>query len=143
MSADGPSADPVRADDFSNRSMAMFERETRSAGSARRWLREFLDDLDVPEDLQSDAALIISELVTNALRHGLGEIVARAEVGRDGSVSVAVTDSGSEHPQMQPVDFERVGGVGLHVVEQISVDWGVSPFPGGKTVWATIAAAAR
>ena len=110
----------------------------RGAGCGSSWTAR-----GVAEHLQADAALVISELVTNALRHGLGEIVARAEVEPDGSVSVAVTDSGPEHPHVQPVDLERVGGVGLHVVEQISAIWGVSPFPGGKTVWATIAAVSR
>jgi hypothetical protein len=41
---------------------------------------------------------------------------------------------------MLSADLDRVGGVGLIVVERISVAWGVAPFPGGKTVWASIAA---
>jgi hypothetical protein len=40
-------------------------------------------------------------------------------------------------------DLERVGGVGLLVVERVSTAWGVAPFPGGKTVWASIAAPGR
>jgi len=56
---------------------------------------------------------------------------------------VSVTDSGAEQPQLQEVDPERVGGVGLHVVAQVSDEWGVAPFPGGKTVWARIAVDGR
>ena len=40
---------------------------------------------------------------------------------------------------MLPVDPERIGGLGLRIVDQLASAWGVAPFPGGKTVWATIA----
>ena len=143
MASDRRPTDPVRTDDSSDMAMTVLARETRSASVARSWLRRFLDGAGLPEPVQADAALVISELVTNALRHGLGEIVARAKVGDDGHVDVSVTDSGAEQPQLQEVDPERVGGVGLHVVAQVSDEWGVAPFPGGKTVWARIAVASR
>ena len=44
---------------------------------------------------------------------------------------------------MQPVDPERIGGLGLRIVDQLAIAWGVAPFPGGKTVWATVPRAAR
>ena len=143
MASDRRPTDPVRTDDSSDMAMTVLARETRSASVARSWLRGFLDGAGLPEPVQTDAALVISELVTNALRHGLGEIVARAKVGDDGHVDVSVTDSGAEQPQLQEVDPERVGGVGLQVVAQVSDDWGVAPFPGGKTVWARIAVTTR
>ena len=139
MAPDGRPTDPVRTDESSDKAMAVLARETRSASVARSWLRGFLDDAGLPDPVQADAALVISELVTNALRHGLGEIVARATIGDDGHVDVSVTDSGSELPELQAVDPERIGGVGLHVVAQVSDEWGVAQFPGGKTVWARIA----
>ena len=52
---------------------------------------------------------------------------------------LSVTDSGDELPVVQPPDPMRVGGLGLRIVDRIAATWGVSPFPGGKTVWATIA----
>jgi anti-sigma regulatory factor (Ser/Thr protein kinase) len=143
MASDRRPTDPVRTDDSSDMAMAVLARETRSASVARSWLRGFLDEAGMPEPVQADAALVISELVTNALRHGLGEIVARATIGGDGHVDVAVTDSGAEQPVLQAVDPERVGGVGLHVVAQVSDEWGVAQFPGGKTVWARIAIPGR
>jgi anti-sigma regulatory factor (Ser/Thr protein kinase) len=142
MGPDRPT-DPVRTDDSSDISVAVLARETRSASVARSWLRGFLDGVGMPEPVQADAALVISELVTNALRHGLGEIVARAKIGDDGHVDVSVTDSGSEQPELQAVDPGRVGGVGLHVVAQVSDEWGVAQFPGGKTAWARIAISDR
>ena len=143
MTSDRRRPDPVRTDDTFDQSMAVFARETRSASVARSWLRGFLDEAGLPEPVQADAALVISELVTNALRHGLGEIVARARIGDDGHVDVSVTDSGAEQPELQAVDPERIGGVGLHVVAQVSDEWGVAQFPGGKTVWASIAVPGR
>ena len=57
----------------------------------------------------------------------------------DGDVlQVSVTDSGPELPAMQPVDPGRIGGVGLRIVDRLASEWGVAPFPGGKTVWAVL-----
>jgi hypothetical protein len=38
-----------------------------------------------------------------------------------------------------PPDPARIGGLGLVVVDGVSAEWGVAPFPGGKTVWALLA----
>ena len=109
MGADRRATDPVRTEESSDRSMAVFERETRSASGARTWLREFLHRTGIPEATQADAVLVVSELVTNALRHGLGQIVTRASVRRDGDVDVSVTDSGPEQPHLMEFDPQRVG----------------------------------
>ena len=140
MASDRRPTDPVRTDDSSDMAMAVLARETRSASVARSWLRGFLDEAGIPEPVQADAALVISELVTNALRHGLGEIVARATIGGDGHVDVSVTDSGAEQPELQAARPASASAAsGLHVVAQVSDEWGVAQFPGGKTVWARIA----
>jgi len=69
---------------------------------------------------------------------GLGDVVVRSSLA-DGSVlQVSVTDSGEEQPEMQPLDPDRVGGVGLRIVDRLATDWGVASFPGGKTVWALL-----
>ncbi len=88
--------------------------------------------------MADDAALVLSELATNALRHGLGEVVVRASLSTDGAVHLAVTDSSTELPVLQALDPARVGGVGLRVVDELTAAWGVAPFPGGKTVWASL-----
>ena len=85
-----------------------------------------------------DASLVVSELVTNALRHGDGPTVLRASLAA-AEVQVAVTDSGDGEPRLLPPDPERIGGLGLVVVSQVAAAWGVAPFPGGKTVWAVLA----
>jgi anti-sigma regulatory factor (Ser/Thr protein kinase) len=130
--------DEVRADDRDDHAMTLLPRDRRSAVDARDWLRDFLDSR-VTETLTDDALLVLSELATNALRHGLGEVVVRAALDSDGTLQLSVTDSSDELPALQPIDPTRVGGVGLRIVDELSEAWGVASFPGGKTVWATLA----
>jgi anti-sigma regulatory factor (Ser/Thr protein kinase) len=132
-----PHPDQIRTDEGADRAMTLLPRDRRAPVDARDWLRAFLADR-VPPVVAEDAALVLSELATNALRHGLGEVVARAALDADGVVQLSVTDSGGELPAMQPIDPTRVGGLGLRIVDQLSAAWGVAPFPGGKTVWATL-----
>ena len=127
----------VRSDDRFDHVMTLLPRDRRTPVDARDWLRAFLDGVVAPQE-SADAALVLSELVTNALHHGLGEVVVRASVDGNVAIQLAVTDSGDELPALQPADPTRVGGLGLRVVDQLSSAWGVAPFPGGKTVWATI-----
>jgi anti-sigma regulatory factor (Ser/Thr protein kinase) len=133
-----PPEDPVRADPESPQTMAVFARTTSSVGGARGWLTSFLRANNIPPAIAADAVLLVSELVTNALRHGLGDIVTRGALV-NGELRIAVTDSGTGLPDLRPVDPGRVGGVGLRIVDRLADDWGVAPFPGGKTVWATLA----
>jgi anti-sigma regulatory factor (Ser/Thr protein kinase) len=129
--------DEVRADERDDHAMAVLPRDRRSAVEARDWLRDFLGGR-VPMALNEDALLVLSELATNALRHGLGEVVVRVELEGDGTLQLSVTDSGSELPALQPIDPTRVGGLGLRIVDELASAWGVAAFPGGKTVWATL-----
>jgi anti-sigma regulatory factor (Ser/Thr protein kinase) len=130
--------DPIRRADNDAESTRVFPRQLRSVGGARDWLASFLDEQHVPVRMCDDAVLVISELATNALRHGLGDIVARVSLRDSGAVHLAVTDAGRELPELQPLDPARLGGVGLQIVDQLSERWGIAPFPGGKTVWATL-----
>jgi anti-sigma regulatory factor (Ser/Thr protein kinase) len=123
-----------------DRSSVAFDRSIENTGEARGWIADFVDEHAGGDALRDDAALVVSELVTNALRHGAGTVVLRASFV-DGLLNVAVTDSGDDLPHQLPIDAERIGGLGLHIVERVSGQWGVSPFPGGKTVWAVLSAA--
>jgi anti-sigma regulatory factor (Ser/Thr protein kinase) len=137
MPTSRPRPNEIRADDGSDHAMTLLPRDRRTPVDARDWLRRFLAPR-ARADVIDDAALVLSELATNALRHGLGEVVVRASLGPGGEVQLSVTDSGPELPAIQPVDPDRVGGLGLRVVDRLSVAWGVASFPGGKTVWATV-----
>ena len=70
-----PSAhDPsIRADDDGKHAMAVFPRSVTSVGAARHWLAGYLARHRVDSATAADAGLVLSELVTNALRHGLGD----------------------------------------------------------------------
>jgi anti-sigma regulatory factor (Ser/Thr protein kinase) len=121
-----------------DRASVTFDRNIENTGEARNWITAFVAEHGGGDGLRDDAALVVSELVTNALRHGVGAVVLRASF-IDGKLNIAVTDSGDALPHQLPIDAERIGGLGLHIVERVSGEWGVAAFPGGKTVWATLA----
>ncbi|MCO5998505.1 ATP-binding protein [Actinoallomurus sp. WRP9H-5] len=86
------------------------------------------------------AELLISELVTNALRHGVGPI--RLSIRFLGGVlRFEVADAGPRYPRMRPVDDEDEGGRGLHLVESLSSRWGYARATIGKVVWFELPAA--
>jgi anti-sigma regulatory factor (Ser/Thr protein kinase) len=101
-------------------------------GNARRALRNLCAD-HVEADLLVDAELLVSELVTNALRQGVGDIRLSARVDDDRLV-VEVIDEGSgfEH-DLRCHDFEQLGGWGLDIVDDLSSRWGVHE--GTTHVW--------
>lgn len=117
--------------------MVVYERQAANVGEARSWIDAFLSECTIGDTVRDDAQLVVSELVTNALMHGEGQLVLRASI-TGGTVQISVTDSGDDLPEVLPLDPTRIGGLGLIVVERIASEWGVSPFPGGKTVWAAL-----
>jgi anti-sigma regulatory factor (Ser/Thr protein kinase) len=92
--------------------------------------------------LVPDAALLVSELATNAVRHASSPF--RATVSRsDSTVRIAVEDLGSTEPQLRPADLERLGGRGVALVDAVSMSWGVDPAPLGKVVWCELPISGR
>ncbi|MEO3828237.1 ATP-binding protein [Actinomadura sp. B10D3] len=85
--------------------------------------------------------LVVSELVTNAWRHGDGQIIVR--IFRDVRAALAVIevwDQGEGLPAVGPEDFEATSGRGLLLMSQLVHDWGTRPITeGGKIVWAKCA----
>jgi anti-sigma regulatory factor (Ser/Thr protein kinase) len=78
--------------------------------------------------------LLVSELVTNALRYGIAPFGLR--MTRDAhSVMVEVSDGNPTVPRLRNVQVGDEGGRGLHLVDELSADWGVRSHPQGKTVW--------
>ncbi|MBB2911316.1 anti-sigma regulatory factor (Ser/Thr protein kinase) [Streptosporangium becharense] len=86
-------------------------------------------------DLVDDCVLIVSELVTNAIRHG-GAACALRIRGGEGFVHGELFDPGAGTPRVRVRDMEATGGRGLQIVGSLADDWGVThPAAGGKTVW--------
>lgn len=92
--------------------------------------RHALDPLGraIPSDQLSELRLLVTELVTNSVRHGGGNGWIELEVGvYADSVRVAVTDPGPGfEPQIEPrMSGERPGGWGLLLVDRLADRWGV------------------
>jgi anti-sigma regulatory factor (Ser/Thr protein kinase) len=107
-------------------------RAQAAPGLARRALkRQFTGRLD--SESLIDAQLMASELVSNALAHGEGEIGLRASLDED-RLRVEVTDQGGGFAhELRRDEFEQVGGWGLGIVDDLSSRWGVHE--GSSHVW--------
>ncbi|WP_307622264.1 SpoIIE family protein phosphatase [Streptomyces sp. V3I7] len=107
-------------------------REPRSVGRAREYARAQLLSWDL-EPLVDTAELLVSELVTNALRYGEGEIRLRLLLDR--TLVCEVWDSGLVQPRRRRARDTDEGGRGLQLVGLLSAAWGSRRTPQGKTVW--------
>ncbi|WP_351233520.1 SpoIIE family protein phosphatase [Streptomyces sp. NPDC002133] len=86
------------------------------------------------EGLEDSTKLIVSELVTNAVRHGTGPIDLR--LTRHQVLTVEVSDTGTCSPRPRNASPSNENGRGLAIVSQLSRRWGTRPTPGGKVIWA-------
>ncbi|WP_415951173.1 SpoIIE family protein phosphatase [Streptomyces sp. KLOTTS4A1] len=107
-------------------------REARSVGRARELARAQLAAWDL-EALIDTTELLVSELVTNALRYGEGEIRLRLLLDR--SLVCEVWDAGLVQPRRRRARDTDEGGRGLQLVGLLSASWGARRTPRGKTVW--------
>ncbi|MEV8454018.1 SpoIIE family protein phosphatase [Streptomyces sp. NPDC052095] len=111
-------------------------REPRSVGRARELARDRLLAWGL-DDLVDTTELLVSELVTNALRYGEGEI--RLRLLRDRTLVCEVWDAGLVQPRRRRARDTDEGGRGLQLVGLLSVAWGSRRTPRGKTVWFELA----
>ena len=108
-----------------------------SVSQARRLVTAALDDLGRTE-LVDDAALVVSELVTNALVHA-GTPMEVVVSQRDAEVVIEVVDDSPRLP-FRRHHAELAGtGRGLRLVEQLTTAWGARERPPGKAVWFLLA----
>ncbi|MEU6882450.1 SpoIIE family protein phosphatase [Streptomyces sp. NPDC046712] len=78
--------------------------------------------------------LIVSELVTNAIRYVGGPVGLRLIRGPEGLVC-EVSDTGTTQPRVRRARETDEGGRGLFLVSQLADRWGSRFTPGGKTIW--------
>ncbi len=113
-----------------------------SVGVARRRLVSDLIAAHVRDSAVRDVALVISELLSNALRHAAplpGSTIRVAWSIDADSVRVSVSDGGGQTvPELGEPTQAATGGRGLRIVEKLSRCWGVSTGEEGTTVWAEV-----
>ena len=78
--------------------------------------------------------LLVSELVTNAIKYAKGEILLRL-ILESGSLACEVHDPSPALPRVLQVDKDAENGRGLHVVSQLASRWGARRNHTGKVVW--------
>lgn len=115
-----------------------------SVAVARRRLTADLLAAGIFDTAVRDAALVVSELLSNAILHAHPMPGARLQVRwalGAGSIEVAVSDGGSPtRPHNVHVSVSALGGRGLGIVEHLSRTWGVRADELGLTVWAILPA---
>jgi anti-sigma regulatory factor (Ser/Thr protein kinase) len=106
------------------------ERTADAPREARRHVRSH-----VPPSRLDDATLLVSELVTNAVKYGPENEAIRLIIGSDGErVRLTVHDAGlGPLPEMRNADDPAPGGHGLRIVDAVADRWGVER--GSTRVW--------
>jgi PAS domain S-box-containing protein len=106
--------------------------EPTSVGRARERACDWLVGHGLDE-LVDTTELLVSELVTNALRHGRGEI--RLRLLQDRTMVCEVWDDGYAQPRQRRAQETDEGGRGLQLVSLLAERWGSRRTPKGKIVW--------
>jgi anti-sigma regulatory factor (Ser/Thr protein kinase) len=118
----------------------IFAGDARSPSAARNFAKSALAELlgrPASDALCEDLELIVSELVTNAVRAGSGTVGVSVALENERAV-VRVSDEASGWPEPRDADIYDTGGRGLPLVSAISSSWGVRLSPNGKVVWAEL-----
>lgn len=113
-------------------------RVASSVGIARRLVTSSLRVWGL-EDMQDVAWLVMSELVTNAVRHARLDCV-RVTVSRteEDTVRLAVVDRSFQQPEQRAASLDDEHGRGLDLVDALAESWAVDPLRWGKRVWADV-----
>ena len=109
------------------------EPELSSVRQARSMIRDPLKRWGL-EDLIPVTELLVSELVTNAIKYAHGETLLQLILEPD-TLTCEVHDTSPALPRVLQVDKDAENGRGLHVVSQLSARWGARRSQGGKVVW--------
>jgi hypothetical protein len=119
---------------------ARFRWSGRAPGQARRFVTDTLAAWG-RADLIDDAALVASELATNAVLHARSDFTVVLSRRPDGTIRVAVRDASHLRPRPRRAGPLDCSGRGLGMVETIAAGWGADLLPDGKVVWARLGGA--
>jgi anti-sigma regulatory factor (Ser/Thr protein kinase) len=133
-----------RATEVSPSSVVLLPWAPSSVATARWQLSTDLQEAGLLAAAIGDAALVLSELLSNAIRHARplpGALVQVSWALSDGSLTVSVRDGGGPtRPHAVQPTPSALGGRGLAIVECLARTWGVQDTTGGVTVWAILPA---
>jgi anti-sigma regulatory factor (Ser/Thr protein kinase) len=121
-----------------------FDCDTSQVARARRWVHEELAQrlpTQAPRDVLEDAVLVVSELLTNAIRAGC-DLVTVGLALESHCVRLGVSDDAPGYPMLRAAGTSDNAGRGLPIVSTLAQDWGVEQADPGdyrKVVWAVIA----
>ncbi|MEV0402177.1 SpoIIE family protein phosphatase [Actinoallomurus sp. NPDC050550] len=107
--------------------------DAAAVATAREYFSETLREWGL-EKVAFTTELIVSELVTNAIRYGSPPIRVRLLHGR--GLTCEVSDGSSTSPRLRRAATTDEGGRGLFLVAQLSQRWGTRYTPEGKVIWA-------
>lgn len=110
-----------------------FPRDIAIVATARALAEQQLDAWDLPEDVKFVTTLVISELVTNAIKHASGKITLRLIL--QNNLTCEVSDGSTTAPYVQNALADDEGGRGLFIVAQSVSRWGVRHKKSGKAIW--------
>ncbi|MEY9941808.1 SpoIIE family protein phosphatase [Streptacidiphilus sp. MAP5-3] len=110
-----------------------FDADLTAAATARHHVRAQLAVWNVDEETAFNTELIVSELVTNAVRHGNPPMELR--LIHDRTLTCEVRDASPAAPHLRHAGTVDEGGRGLFIVAQLAQVWGTRYAADGKTIW--------
>jgi serine phosphatase RsbU (regulator of sigma subunit)/anti-sigma regulatory factor (Ser/Thr protein kinase) len=108
------------------------EPQAQTAGRARRLIRQALRRWDLDDQIDA-AELLVSEIVTNAVRYAERPVTLR--LLRTDVLRCEVGDDAPLLPRMRHAAPEEEGGRGLYLVNRMAQRWGATRLGAGKVVW--------
>ncbi len=108
-----------------------------AAAQARAFLRAAVADWRLPDAVAADCLLIVSEIVSNVVRHAQTPLTLRLSYDGE-AVLIAATDGAVGLPEQHASGEASEEGRGLLIIDSVASAWGVHRAAVGKTMWARV-----